>query len=520
MNHREVNACAAIISALTLGFASAASLAAPGSDFNGDGRDDLAVGVYFESIGGAIHCGAVNVLYGSGTGLDDLNDQFWHQDSAGIAEIAETDDRFGMFVTFGDFNDDGFDDLAIAAPFEDLNGINDAGVVHVIYGTALGLRATGSQLWHQDVAGIAESAEVGDMFGRSLTSGDYNGDGFADLAIGVPGENYGTAVDGGVVHVLFGSATGLLATGSKLYHQNVAGIADIIESGDNFGWDLASGNFNGDTRDDLAIGVPGENINSFARAGAVHILLGSVGGPLASTSQFWSQDSTLIQDVAEVGDQFGNALRAGDFDGNGRDDLAITALYEDIGTAVNCGAVNVIYGGTAGLTATGNQLWHQDVAGIAEVCEASEEFGWALATGDFDNDGFDDLAISAPTEDVGTIVDAGAVHVIYGSAARLTATGSQYWHQNVGGILGVNEANDNWGDSLATGDFDNNGRADLAVGISGKDVGVVDDCGAINVIYGNIGGLRNINNQTWHQDTPGILDACEDYDYLGDSAGQ
>ena len=520
MRHRDVQLNVAVIAALALGATASNVTAEPGADFNGDGRDDLAVGAFFESIGAATHSGAVNVLYGSATGLDDVGDQFWHQGSAGITDDAETDDRFGMFVTWGDFDNDGFDDLAIAAPYEDLGDIDNAGAVHVIYGSSAGLAAAGSQQWHQDVTGVAEVAEDGDFFGRSLTSGDYNGDGFADLAIGVPGENYGSGIDAGVVHVLFGSSSGIRATGSKLYHQNISGMADLVESGDNFGWDVASGNFNGDTRDDLAIGVPGENINDLARAGAVHILLGSVSGPLASTSQFWHQDSTLVQDVAEVGDQFGNALRAGDFDGNGRDDLAITALFEDIGTAVNCGAVNVIYGGASGLTATGNQFWHQDAAGIAELCESSEEFGWALATGDFDNDGFDDLAISAPTEDVGTVVDAGAVHVIYGSASRLNAAGSQYWHQNVGGILGTNETNDNWGDALSAGDFDNNGRADLAVGISGKNVGVVEDCGSINVIYGNIGGLRNINNQVWHQNSLGILDACESFDYLGDSAGQ
>ena len=112
-----------------------------------------------------------------------------------------------------DFNGDSIPDLAIAAPDEDLGTTDAAGVVHVLYGaTGAGLSAIGSQLWSQDSPGIAGTAEELDRFGAALASGDYNGDGRADLAIGAPGENSFS----GVVHVLYGSANGLTATGSQL----------------------------------------------------------------------------------------------------------------------------------------------------------------------------------------------------------------------------------------------------------------------------------------------------------------
>src|SRR5688572_10534708 len=79
-------------------------------DFNGDGADDLAVGVPYESVGGIPGAGAVNVIYGqSGTGLISAGNQFWHQDTSGVLDVAEADDHFGAALTAGDINGDGFD---------------------------------------------------------------------------------------------------------------------------------------------------------------------------------------------------------------------------------------------------------------------------------------------------------------------------------------------------------------------------------------------------------------------------
>jgi hypothetical protein len=87
-----------------------------------------------------------------------------------IEEIAESSDELGRSLTSGDFNGDGFDDLAIGVPREDIGNIQNAGAVNVIYGTqGVGLTAAGNQVWHQDSPGILEVAEDGDDLGRSLT---------------------------------------------------------------------------------------------------------------------------------------------------------------------------------------------------------------------------------------------------------------------------------------------------------------------------------------------------------------
>src|SRR6266508_552874 len=104
---------------------------------------------------------------------------------------------------------------------------------------------------------------------------------------------------------------------------------------------------------------------------------------------------------------------------------------------------------------------------------------------DFDNDGFVDLAVGTPSEDVGTIVDAGAVTVLYGSAAGLTGAGSQQFTQDTPGIVGAAETDDGFGEALAAGDFNNNGVDDLAVGAPSEDVGAAVNGGSVNVLYGS-----------------------------------
>ena len=107
-----------------------------------------------------------------------------------------------------DFNSDGADDLAVGVPLDNVGTVVGAGAVNVLYGSATGLSGTGSQLVSQNTPGVPGNAEVDDGFGFALATGDFNGDTFADLAVGAPGEGVGTAGAAGAVNVLYGSATG------------------------------------------------------------------------------------------------------------------------------------------------------------------------------------------------------------------------------------------------------------------------------------------------------------------------
>jgi hypothetical protein len=123
-------------------------------------------------------------------------------------------------------------------------------LVWIIYGSSDGLTPYGYQVWYQDSPGVAGIAEPDDGFGYALAAGDFNRDGRADLAIGVPMEDYAVE-DDGVVHVLYGSADGLTADGDDLWYEGALGATAAVD--DFFGTALASGDFNGDSADDLAV---------------------------------------------------------------------------------------------------------------------------------------------------------------------------------------------------------------------------------------------------------------------------
>ncbi|NUT54431.1 MAG: hypothetical protein HOQ03_00425, partial [Thermoleophilia bacterium] len=330
-----------------------------------------------------------------------------------------------------------------------------------------------------DAVPFAAAAEPQLVLPTPLSSGDFNGDGRADLAIGAPREDSGD----GAVAVVYSSSNGLRTNGNQQWTQASPGISGVREQ-DGFGWATATGDFDADGYDDLAIGAPLESfvINHagvilFGRsplldvrieAGAVNVLYGSRDGLTARREQVWHQGRRGIKGRPQDGDFFGAALAAADFDGDGRDDLAIGAPGENRGA----GAVHVLRGAQGGLSRIGDQLWLQSSSGVDDASERGDGFGAVLAAGNLGySTGEADLAVGIPGEDVGAIEDAGAVAVLYGQPGKgLTATivPDRFLHQNVGGLEDVAERRDHFGAALAIGDFGRTAQADLAVGAPGE----------------------------------------------------
>jgi hypothetical protein len=339
----------------------------------------------------------VHVLYGSAGGLGAVANAQFHMDTAGVPGNAGSGEQFGFSLATGDFDANGYMDLAIGVPGDDVGNpaIDEAGSVVVAYGFFNGLNTAGSQLFTQDSAGIEETAETDDQFGFALAVGDFNADAAVDLAVGVPYEDLrvrrlgpsrsggGVSVvtqdmiDAGVVHVVFGTAgTGLTSAGDQLWNQEDTRTGVFIEGGDLFGYALSGGRFLGNAYSALAIGSPGDWLQGpgVREAGAVFVLYGSLAGPTSVDADLWHQDSSGVPGLREELDHFGLALVNGDFDGDGRDDLVVGVPGENAGA----GGVNVLYGTATGLTSTDSQWWAQDSPGILGAAEAGDAFGYCL----------------------------------------------------------------------------------------------------------------------------------------------
>jgi hypothetical protein len=415
--------------------------------------------------------------------------------------------------------------LAVGIPGEDVSGKADAGAVMVLFGGAGGIVTNGTKRAFITRGSVAQGSEgAGDLFGFSLTWGEFGNGPLPDLAIGAPGRSipgpFGITLQGvGEVDVLYKFDTGFGAP--QTWSQNSTGIADVSEPGDHFGATLTGGNLGAAAQDDLAIGVADEDLGSLTDAGAVHALYGGATGLTATGSQFWTQDSSGIEEDSETGDRYGAALTIGDFDGNGVGDLAVGVPLEDVfslaaeTTVTDAGAVSVIHGTASGLSAAGDEFVTQKNTNGEAHLGTGDQFGSALAAGDFNGDGVRDLAAGAPFEDILGIGNTGQVNVLFGSGIGLGAAGAQTLDGHDFGGLAVD---DKFGSSVAAWNFNGDPFTDIAIGIPFRDANFfVHDTGAVGVEYGSttIGALDASTAQVWTQNSPGVLDQAEAGDRFG-----
>src|SRR5205814_1330942 len=146
----------------------------------------------------------------------------------------------GFTMATGDFNHDGYPDLVVDAPEATVDGFSQSGYFLVFYGSSAGLSTKGSQLFSEDSPGIAGHSATFELFGRTSAVGDFNHDGFADVAVGVVHQTVSGLSEAGAVFVLYGSAKGLTATGSQEWTQDSPGSADQAAAGNHFGRSIAA----------------------------------------------------------------------------------------------------------------------------------------------------------------------------------------------------------------------------------------------------------------------------------------
>ena len=348
-------------------------------DVNGDGYSDVIVGAYGFNNGQSEE-GRVFVYHGSASGL-----------SAAANWTAESDQSYSHFgrsvSTAGDVNDDGYSDVIVGAFIYD-NDQNDEGKVFVYHGSASGLSPSAN--W------TAESDQSGSEFGMSVSGAcDVNGDGFSDVIVGAPGFDNGQENEGRAF-VYHGSVSGLSASANWTAEGN--------QENSHFGFSVSTaGDVNYDGYYDVIIGAYLFD-NGQADEGRAFVYNGSASGLSASAS--WTAES----DQANA--YFGTSVSAaGDLNVDGFSDVIVGAFLYDNGET-NEGRVFVYYGSVSGLSAAVN--W------TAESEMADSYFGYSVSTaGDVNNDGFSDLIIGAYHFTNGQTAE-GKAFVYYGSTNQIS----------------------------------------------------------------------------------------------------
>ena len=326
------------------------------------------------------------------------------------------------------------------------------------------------------------------------------------------------------------------------------------------------GDFNGDGLEDLAFGQPefngtrGQVALWFSTGDPRHAAVPHVDGSMSGFEAEWRANYVIIELTSPIlqgkglgnaaGSYLGSALVSGDFDRDGRADLAFGAPGVTVSGQGRAGAVVVLYGKDLGdpratppiaPSAGTAAVFHQDTAGVGSAAEPGDYLGEALAAGDFDCDRTADLAIGAPREDIGAAQDAGYVHVLYGApGSGLTGVGSDTLFQGSAQLGESAEARDYFGASLAAGVFapssylDQRWCSSLAVGAPGEDFvwGGLNrvDAGRVHLLRavdynggGVFGGFQPLSagsHTLLDQGVAGVLDSPEAYDHFGSALGR
>jgi VCBS repeat-containing protein len=374
---------------------------APLGDLDGDGVVDLAIGAASDRTSGLAR-GAVFVSFMNADGTVKSSQKI--ASAIGGGPVLANGDLFGTaLAALGDLDGDGITELAIGASLNDTGGTN-RGAVYVMFLNADGT-AKSSVKFASDVNGGPTIANY-DYFGSSIAAiGDLDGDGVRDMVVGAKLDDTG-GENRGALHVLLLNSNGTVKASSKIA-SGTSGVP-TLHNDDRFGTSVASvGDLDGDGVRDLAVSSYG-NDGGLKNRGAVHVLFLHADGTAKGSQTIAS--SVGGGPTLAANDQFGSALAAvGDLDGDGINDLAVGANYDDTAGSER-GAVYFVLMNADG-TAKNVQKMTSGGLGGPNLTDG-DYFGGSIAlVGDLNGDGRPELAVGAPTDDTAG-VNRGVVHVL------------------------------------------------------------------------------------------------------------
>lgn len=284
--------------------------------------------------------------------------------------------QFGATVSSGDYNGDNIDDLVVSAPFASLNDKEWNGAVFIILG---------QRYYDQDVIDLSLispnikiiGANSLDQLGTSLTSGDFNNDGFDDIAIGAYNA-YQNDIRTGKVYVFYGKAILDSRTVDLAVDKSYFELAGE-HSNDGFGLSLNTLDINNDNVDDLLIGAPFASISEFTNSGAVYGYFGSSNGLASLYNILFYGESAM--------ERFGSSISGGDINADGQNDVIIGAYFSNNDSLTQAGKVYVYTDVYSAIVS--------DPSFTIAGTQNNEWFGFAIDVGDINGDYIDEIGITS-----------------------------------------------------------------------------------------------------------------------------
>jgi len=470
-------------------------------DVNGDGIDDLIVGAFRGDpnpdggINTSYNAGESYVIFGS-TGPAGASFNLSDLDGSNgfVINGIDDSDRAGIEVNgAGDINGDGFDDLVIGADYADPNGNNNAGESYVVFGSA----SNGAALNLADLDGsngfVVNGINNGDRLGRSFTgAGDVNGDGLDDVVIGAFYADGNGSSFAGESYVIFGATSNSAVLDlTNLNGTNgftINGVANFSTLGRSVS---IAGDINGDGLDDIILGANyAFGLSGAPRSGEAYVIFGATtNAATLDLSNLNGTNGFIIGSRTDPAARLGTSVsRVGDINGDGFDDVIISAIRATTGSSANAGKSYVVFGSANSFGVTLDLSTLNGTNGFVINGIDSDDFSGnsVSGTGDINGDGLDDLIIGAFLGDPNGSSNAGESYVIFGSTDGFDATLDLSDLDGLNGfVLNGIDSDDRAGSSVSgAGDINGDGINDVIIGASRGDPNGSFNAGEAYVVFG------------------------------------